>query len=182
MQSQKLIVQVTLNWVEEGIDTGPILLQREVDISRDESMGSLYFNKLYPLGVESLVESVKMVQEGTAPRVEQIHENASYEPPCGAEHSEIDFMKPGWIIYNLIRGCDPQPGASAKLDNNQIRVFGASYTPSTKVDPPGTVLDVNNEGAQIACIGGILNIKRIQKKGEQKIDAAELLTPGQQLS
>ena len=173
---------LSIFWVDEGIDTGPILLQREVDISREESMGSLYFNKLYPLGVESLVESVKMVQEGTAPRVEQIHKNASYEPPCGAEHSEIDFMKPGWIIYNLIRGCDPQPGASAKLDNNQIRVFGASYTPSTKVDPPGTVLDVNKEGAQIACIGGMLNIKRIQKKGEQKIDAAELLTPGQQLS
>jgi len=172
---------LSIFWVDEGIDTGPILLQREVDISYEESMGSLYFNKLYPLGIQSLVDSVKMVQDGSAPHIEQNHKNASYEPPCGPEHSEIDFMKPGWIIYNLIRGCDPQPGASAQLDSDQIRLFGASYMPSTQVDPPGTVLEVDSEGARIACIGSILNVKRIQKKGERKIDAVQLLTKGQQL-
>tara|TARA_B100000700_G_scaffold331758_1_gene468077 strand:+ start:11309 stop:12205 length:897 start_codon:yes stop_codon:yes gene_type:complete len=172
---------ISIFWVDEGIDTGPILLQREVDISLEESMGSLYFNKLYPMGVKSLVESVKMIQQGSAPRIEQNHDDASYEPPCGPEHSEIDFMKPGWLIYNLVRGCDPQPGASAQLEDIPIRLFGASYYRSTKVDQPGTVLEVDNEGARIACIGGILNIQRIQKIGESKIDAAELLKPGQQL-
>ena len=73
---------LTIFWPDEGLDTGPILLQKETEIAPDETLGSLYFQKLYPIGIESIIESINMVREGTAPRIEQDHSKASYEGWC----------------------------------------------------------------------------------------------------
>ena len=76
-------------WVDEGVDTGPILLQREVEITAADTMGSLYFRKLYPMGIEGLVESVRLVETGQAPRLEQDESQATYEPRCEDEQVQI---------------------------------------------------------------------------------------------
>ena len=85
---------VTIFWVDEGIDTGPILLQREVAIGEQDSVGSLYFEQLYPIGVEMLAEATAMVRDGTAPRLAQDEAQATYEPPLGPEHGAIDWSRP----------------------------------------------------------------------------------------
>tara|TARA_Y100000588_G_scaffold277053_2_gene293512 strand:+ start:2099 stop:3007 length:909 start_codon:yes stop_codon:yes gene_type:complete len=167
---------LTIFWVDEGIDTGPILSQQEFEIDPQESMGSLYFKKLYPAGVQALADGVRLVREGNAPRIEQDHELASYEPPCGPEHAEIDFQKPAQVVFNLIRGCDPQPGASARGDDGQLyKLFDASYRPATPEEDPGTIIAVNEGTAEISTIGGIITIGRAQLEGERKVPAAELL-------
>jgi len=102
---------LSIFWVDEGIDTGPILLQKEVEIGPDDTTGSLYFNKLFHMGVDSLVESLDLVKSGKAPRIEQDDSDATYEPPCGEQHALVDWGRPLEEVYNLIRGCDPQPGA-----------------------------------------------------------------------
>jgi methionyl-tRNA formyltransferase len=169
---------ITIFWVDEGIDTGPILAQQEFEIEPQESMGSLYFNKLYPAGVQALADAVRMVREGTAQRIEQDHSEATYEPPCGPEHAKIDFMKPGPVVFNLIRGCDPQPGASAQEGERVVRLFDASYRPGAPDESPGTVISAEGGSVEIAAIGGVITVGRAQLDGERKTAAAEVLEVG----
>ena len=169
---------MSIFWVDEGIDTGPILSQQEVEIGPEDTVGSIYFDKLYPMGVQGLVDGVRQVREGTAPRIEQDHSQASYEPPCGPEHAKIDFMKPGPVVYNLIRGCDPQPGASAQAGDREVRLFNASYRPGSPEEPPGTVVATNDGSVEIAAIGGTITVARAQIEGEGKVPAAQLLEVG----
>jgi len=169
---------MSIFWVDEGIDTGPILSQQEVEIGPEDNVGSIYFDKLYPMGVQGLVDGVRQVREGTAPRIEQDHSQASYEPPCGPEHAKIDFMKPGPVVYNLIRGCDPQPGASAQAGDREVRLFNSSYRPGSPEEPPGTVIATTDGSVEIAAIGGTITVARAQIEGEGKVPAAQLLEVG----
>src|SRR5512136_2535878 len=73
---------LTIFWVDKGIDTGPILLQKEVEVGPNETTGSLYFNTLFPLGVHAMVEAVELIKKGGAPRIPQDDTQATYEPPC----------------------------------------------------------------------------------------------------
>ena len=173
---------VTIFWVDEGIDTGPILLQRSVEIRPDDTVGSLYFERLYPQGIEALVEAAALVREGKASRVEQDHAQASYEPPFRDGHALIDWSRPAGALFNHVRGCDPQPGAIAALGDTQIRIFDPSLAPGAPDEPPGTVLAASPDGgAQIAVIGGVLTVQRVRPSGGAKVAAAEVLKPGDRL-
>ena len=86
-------------------------MQKEVDISPDDTVGSLYFNKLFPMGVESLLESVDLVRQGIAPRTPQDESQVTYEGLCGEREARIDWYQSMQKTYNLIRGTNPQPGA-----------------------------------------------------------------------
>jgi methionyl-tRNA formyltransferase len=169
---------LTIFWVDEGIDTGPVLLQREVEISADDTVGTLYFDRLYPMGVQALVEAVALVREGRAPKQEQDHRLATYEPPCGPEHARIEWMQHGRVVHNLIRGCDPQPGAAALLRGETVRLFGSHYQPGAPDQPPGTVIAVVDSKVEVAVIGGTVTIDRVQREGQPKAAAAEVLHAG----
>ena len=169
---------LTIFWVDEGIDTGPILLQREEEIRPDDSVGSLYFDRLYPLGVEALVEAVRVVREGTAPRIEQDHSAATYDPPLGPEHAIVDWSRPGRVVHNHVRGCDPQPGASVSLNGETLRLFNPSYATGHPQEAPGTVTGSVDGAIAIAVIGGTLTIARVQAEDARKVAAAELVNVG----
>lgn len=169
---------LTIFWVDEGIDTGPILLQRTVEIAPEDSVGTLYFKRLYPMGVEALVEAVRLVREGTAASVPQDEGLATYEPPCGPEHAKVDWMQHGRTVGALIRGCDPQPGAVASLRGEAIRLFEGVYRPGAPGEPPGTVLAAMGSTVEIAAIGGTISIGRVQRDAQAKVAASEELRPG----
>ncbi len=169
---------VSIFWVDEGIDTGPILIQREVEIRPEDTVGSIYFDRLYPMGVEMLAEAVKLVREGKAPRIDQDHSQASYEPPIRAEHGIVDFTRPGPTVYDHIRGCDPQPGASVSLNGESLRLFDPSYATGHPAEDPGTVTGAADGAIEIAVIGGTLTIGRVQAEGARKVPAAELVNVG----
>ena len=169
---------VSIFWVDEGIDTGPILIQRAVDILPEDTVGSMYFDRLYPMGVEMLAEAVKLVREGNAPRIEQDHSQASYEPPIRAEHGIIDFTRPGPIVYNHVRGCDPQPGASVSLNGQTLKLFTPSYATGHSEETPGTVTASDDGAIEIAVIGGKLTIGRVQPEGGRKVPAADVVNVG----
>jgi methionyl-tRNA formyltransferase len=173
---------LTVFWVDEGIDTGPILLQREVDIAPDDTLGSLYFPRLYPMGIEALVEAVAMVREGRAPRIPQDESLATYEEPCEAAHARIDFTRPARVVYNHIRGCDPAPGAYASLGGEPLRLFDTSLVEGKSDAPAGTVTAVAEGRAEVALIGGTLRIGRVQREGGAKVAAAEVLDEGDALA
>ena len=169
---------ITIFWVDEGIDTGPIILTREVEIGPDDSVGSIYFDRLYPMGVEALVEAVRLVREGNAPREEQDESVATYEPPAAVEHARLDWMQHGRVVHNIIRGSDPQPGATANLRGTPVRLFGSHWRPGHPDQPPGTVIATVDGSVEVAAIGGSVVIDRVQKDGAPKGPATDILQVG----
>jgi methionyl-tRNA formyltransferase len=169
---------LTIFWVDEGIDTGPVVLQREIEIAPDDTVGTLYFDRLYPMGVQALVEAVRLVREGDAPRVPQDDTEATYEPPAAAEHARIDWHQHGRVVHNVIRGSDPQPGAWATLRGETVRLFGSQWRPGHPDQPPGTVVASSEGSVEVAAIGGTLVIGRVQKDGQPKGDASHVLQTG----
>jgi len=167
---------VSIFWVDEGIDTGPILLQKEVTIDPDDTTGSLYFNKLFPLGVDALMESLDLIKAGTAPRIEQDDSQATYEPPYDDRYARIDWQKPGRAVYNLIRGCDPQPGAYTTVHGTQLRIYATMplYGPEFRDKGlPGHILTIDDDGIIVSVQGGALLLQRVRPTGEGKMSAAE---------
>ena len=159
-------------WPDQGLDTGPILLQREVDIGPDDTLGSVYFNHLFPLGVDAMIESVDLVRDGKAPRIDQDPDAGTYEGWCRAEQAEIDWFKPVADVYNLIRGCNPQPGAWTLCDGERLQLFDARRGGETDAQPR-TVLSVGDKGVEVAAAGGSIEVLRVRPKGSGKIPAGE---------
>lgn len=167
------ITGLSIFWPDKGLDTGPILLQKEVEITQDDTLGSLYFGKLYQMGVDSMVEAVGLVRDGAAPRIDQDHSQATYEGWCRAEDVVIDWTKPVGDIYNLIRGGDPSPGANTTLEGETVALFRASKTDGDTGKPAGEVLEVTSEGFTVAADGGAITIGRVQPGRERKVMAPE---------
>ncbi|MCX8031382.1 MAG: methionyl-tRNA formyltransferase [Thermodesulfovibrionales bacterium] len=168
---------LTIFWPDKGIDTGPILLQKEVEILPDDTTGTVYFNKLFPLGVEAILEAVEMIKKGTAPRIPQDDSQATYEPLCTDEVTLIDWSKPAQNVYNLIRGANPSPGAWTHYKGIKIRIFDSSFEPSEqKGSSFGEVTFIDDESFLINCNGGSIRVKRVQPAGSGKIKANEFVS------
>ncbi|HEY5870135.1 MAG TPA: methionyl-tRNA formyltransferase, partial [Candidatus Tectomicrobia bacterium] len=116
---------LSIFWPDKGLDTGPILLQKAVEIRDTDTLGSLYFDRLYPLGVTAMQEAVDLVRAGQAPRIVQDETQATYEGWCKAENVQIDWHKPLQEIWNLVRGADPQPGAWTIHNGASIQLYDA---------------------------------------------------------
>ena len=166
---------LTVFWPDKGLDTGPILLQKEFEITYTDTLGSVYFGKLYPAGVEAMVEAVEMVKNGTAPKIEQDHSKATYEGWCRSSDVMIDWNNPGVEIYNLIRGSDPSPGANTLWNQKSIYLFSTSFESSNHDNPPGTVTKISDESFSLSVSGGIITIGRVKVDREAKIMAADFV-------
>jgi methionyl-tRNA formyltransferase len=164
---------LSIFWPDQGIDTGPILLQKTTPIRPDQTMGDLYFNNLFPMGVDALAESVALVASGKAPRIEQDHRLSTYEPPCGEGHARIRWYKPAEVIYNLVRGCNPAPGAWTNYNDLELKLFDCRLTGRQEPGMPGRILRIDDEGFDIRLNGGVLRVLRVQPKGAKKIGAGE---------
>lgn len=164
---------LTILWAHKGIDTGPILLQKEVEIDPDETTGSLYFNKLFPLGIDAIMEAVDLIKNGRAPKIPQENSLATYEPPCDDKVALIDWDKPGKEVYNLIRGCDPQPGAYSTLKGKKVRFYKTNFISSEQEKAPGKVLTITQTEVIIALIGGFLKVGKMRRENGEKMNADE---------
>jgi methionyl-tRNA formyltransferase len=166
---------VTWFWPDRGIDTGPILIQRRVPIGPADTTGSLYFNSLFPLGIETMMEAVDRIAAGTAQSLEQDESLATYEAPCRDEHAAIDFRRPAQAIYNLVRGCDPQPGAFATLGGRRLRLYDAILESGGSADAAGTIASINQEGMRIALDGASMLVRRTRfDSSPKKVAPADL--------
>jgi methionyl-tRNA formyltransferase len=164
---------LTIFWVDKGIDMGPILLQKEVEIGPEDTAGSLYFNHLFPLGVGAMADAVELIKRGKASRLPQIESEATYEPPCDDRVASVDFEKSIKDIYNLIRGCDPQPGAYTTVKGKKVRLYDAKmdFLPVDK--PSGEILSIDERGIQISVKGGLIRIGKLRVDKGEKIGPRE---------
>lgn len=157
---------ISIFWPDDGLDTGPILMQKTAPIGRNDTVGSLYYEKLYPLGVQAIVESVNLIREGVAPKIPQDHQLSTYESWCGVEDGRINWDARGHIIHNLIRGCNPRPGASARFGAKDVFFVEAKY--SARVASGGIplvarVLDMPGGGLNKGTVAG--EVVAISEKG-----------------
>jgi len=164
---------LTIFWPDGGIDTGEILLQKEIDVGPGDTTGSLYFNYLFPMGVEAVLESIDLIKEGKAPRISQDEAQATYEPPCDDRVAGIDWSKPAQDLYNLVRGCDPQPGAYAVFNDEKVRFYGAKLSEESHDKTPGTILQIDDQGMQLAVSGGKLTVSKVRAGRGGKVAATE---------
>lgn len=164
---------LTIFWVEKGIDTGPILLQKEVVIGPEDTAGALYFNTLFPLGVVAMAEAVELIKRGKAPRIPQVESEATYEPLCDDRVASVDFEKSIKDIHNLIRGCDPQPGAYTTLKGKKVRLYDAKMDFLTMDRPSGEIISIDERGIQIAVKGGLIRIGKLRVDKGEKIGPIE---------
>jgi methionyl-tRNA formyltransferase len=162
---------LTVFWPDNGLDTGPILLQKEVPIKPDDTLGSLYFDHLFPMGVESMLEAVDLVKAGKAPKVKQDEALATYEGWCKKENVQIDWNKPVDEVYNLIRGANPQPGAWTTCGGKPVQIFESRKVSGS--GKPGTVTAVSGESFNVAAQGGQIEVQRVRPEGAPKQAAAD---------
>ena len=148
-------------------------MQKEVEITDDDTLGSLYFDKLFPLGVEAMVESVDLVREGRAPKIPQDHSKATYEGWCRADLVRINWHLPTRTTWNLIRGCNPAPGAWTTWKGGKVAVFDSARIPEARSVQPGQVTCVGEEGVQVATADGQILVKRVRPEGGKKAPAAD---------
>lgn len=163
---------VSVFWTDEGIDTGPILLQKEAAIGPDDTGASLYYNTLFPLGVAAVLESVDLIAADEAPHIAQDDGAATYDPLCRDEHAEVDWSRPVAEVYNLIRGCDPQPGAFSRRGDLQVRLYDARRADDVGA-APGVVAAIDDAGVIIGAADGAIRVRRMRADGA-KAKAAEV--------
>jgi len=153
---------LTIFWADAGIDTGPILLQKRVPIGPEDTTGSLYFNRLFPLGIEAIAESVDLIKAGRAPRLVQDEALATYEPLCDDKVAGIDWGQPAETVHNLIRGCDPQPGAFTYLNGEKIRLFEAQRITAASPARPGEITATDGSSFTVAAGNGAVRIGKVR--------------------
>ena len=162
---------ITLFRPDDRIDAGPIYLKKEIEIGLDDSAGSFYYARVFEPGIEATLEAVDLVL-GDKEGVPQNEADATHDPLCRDEHAGIDWSQPTSVLHNLIRGCDPAPGAHAVYEGKRLRFYGSRTGASGRVDDPGTVVAVGEQGIEIATGDGTLVLGKMAAGGK-KVTAAE---------
>lgn len=162
---------LSIFWPDNGLDTGPILLQKEVEITENDTLGTVYFDKLFTLGVDAMLEGVDLVRDGKAPKIVQDETKQTYESWCRKGDVEIDWSKPAAEVHNLIRGADPAPGAWTTINGATVQLFESRKTGGTG-GAPGEIVSIGEDGMVIAAADGQVRIGRARGDGK-KTAAAE---------
>ena len=162
----------------DGLDEGPVLLQKAVEIGPDDTLGSVYFDKIFPAGVAALLEAADLLMEGKAEERPQPGDGASYQGRVGKAESRINWANPVDIVYNLIRGCNPSPGAWTMVNGRRLHLFDARKTVAgtfgdVKGLRPGQVAAVRGSSFTVLAQGGFIEIERCAFEGAGKISGGE---------
>ena len=168
---------LSIFWPDNGLDTGDVLLQKTTPIGPKDTLGSVYFDRLFPLGVEAMLESIELVRNGQAPRMKQDESEATYEGRCTAETARIDWGKSWRQIDPLIRGCNPAPGAWTTLNGTTLQILEAEPLPAR--DPKGIggklgeVVAVDETSFTVVCADGRMKVLRVKPADGGKVAAGD---------
>lgn len=155
----------------DGLDEGDVLLMWECPIDPDDTVINLYFKKIYPAAVNSVLEVCDLFRSGNPPHIIQDESQATYERRCIKKHARIDWNKPVGQVYNLIRGTNPAPGAWTTYKGAELGIFDSARVGGDGVS--SKILDISEEGVTIQAIGGRVLIKRVRPAGGDKQSAAD---------
>lgn len=174
----------------DGLDEGPVILQKTCPIGADATLGEVYFDSLFPLGVEAMLEAADLVVAGRHVEIDQDEDAASYEGWFRAAEAEIRWSAHAEQIYNLIRAANPAPGAWTTLDGKKLQIFDSTLHRIRRLadvtGKPGEVIAVDEAGFSVCAQGGRIEIRKVKAEGGKKMSAGEFardtgLTVGQVL-
>ena len=164
---------LTIFWPDDGLDEGEVLLQKEVDILPDDTLGTVYFDKIFPLGVNATLEAIDLIRSGKAPKIPQDETKATYESWCRRANAEIDWSRSANEVYNLIRGCNPQPGAWTTYNGEEVQIFDCELTAGS--GRFGRVCAIDDTSFTINSGLGGIRISRVRLGKSGKIKSAEFI-------
>lgn len=182
------VTGVSIHYIDQGVDTGDIILQEKVTIEPEDTVGSVYFDKLYPLGVKLIKEAVALIREGKARGIPQDESQASFQPVITGDDVKIDWGRPLSQVYDLVRGSTPSPGAHTLFRGERLVIWDSRPREGVvKGQEPGRVTAVPEAGGfEVAAGDGRLLVTRVQLPGKAKLPAEEFiqqvgLKPGEKL-
>ncbi|MFN4004583.1 MAG: methionyl-tRNA formyltransferase [Hylemonella sp.] len=161
----------------DGLDEGPIILQKKCAIGPDETLGDVYFNKLFPMGVAALLEAADLVVAGRHTETPQDESQASYEGWFKTEESRINWANHVDQVYNLIRACNPAPGAWCELGGVRVQIYDCRKHPVRTFGAvrgkPGDIVRIDEHSLTVNAQGGMIEVLRLKPEGGKKMDAGE---------
>jgi len=168
---------LTLFRPDDGIDTGPVYLQKTIEIGSDDSAGSYYYGRVFEAGIDATLESIELLLAGRAVGRRQDEAQATYEPLCRDEHAVVDWGRGVQHVHDLIRGCDPSPGAHCRSGEAMVRLYGSHITSRLHRAAPGSVLAISADGVEVATAGGAVALAKLGVAGKKltALDAAAAL-------
>lgn len=161
----------------DGLDEGPVILQKTCEIGPDDTIGDVYFKSLFPLGVQAMLEAADQVVAGKHVEIDQDEEAASYEGWFRAAEARINWANHASQVYNLIRAANPAPGAWTTLNGAKLQIFDAALHPTRTLGAvkgkPGEVAAIGDESIRVTAQGGQIELFRVKPEGGKKVSAAE---------
>jgi methionyl-tRNA formyltransferase len=166
----------------DGLDEGAVILQKRTPIGPDDTLGSVYFDRLFPMGVQAMLEAADLVSSGRHTETAQDESQASYEGWCRSSEGKIDWAKPIDHVYNLVRGCNPAPGAWTTVNGKRLQIFDARKILFRRfADVPGKigeVTDVTPQSFKIVAQGGLIEVLKARLGDGKKVSGGELAQAG----
>ena len=167
----------------EGLDEGPIILQKRTAIGPDDTLGTIYFERLFPMGVQALLEAADLVVSGRAGETKQDESQASYEGWCRESEARINWHNHVDFIHNLIRGCDPAPAAWTAYNGERLQLFSSKKHPARTFGAVkgkiGEITQLEAGSMFITAQGGQIEVSRARLANGPKADVGDLgLAPG----
>jgi methionyl-tRNA formyltransferase len=166
----------------DGLDEGPVILQKETPIGADDTLGTVYFDRLFPMGVQAMLEAADLVVAGKHRERVQDESQASYEGWCRKAEARINWANHADFVYNVVRGCNPAPGAWTTLEGKELQIFDARKHPVRTFGAVkgriGEIVEVSDQSFQVTAQGGRIEVLRAKLGDGKKLAAAELLSSG----
>ena len=163
----------------DGLDEGPVVLQTETSISPDDTLGSVYFDRLFPMGVQAMLQAADLVVSGKHREIVQDEDSASYEGWCRTAEARINWATHVDFTYNLIRGCNPAPGAWTTLNGKKVQIFDAKKHPFRSFGAVkgkiGEVSEIGPASFRITAQGGQIEVLKAKGEDTKKTGGNELV-------
>lgn len=165
---------VTTMYMDEGLDTGDMILTSEFDLDNEITAGELH-DKMKEIGAETLKETLELIEKGCAPRTPQNHDEFSYAPMMNKSLGNIDWSKSATEIHNLVRGVNPWPSAYTTYNNDTMKIWKTKVLNEKSTKSPGTITKVDKEGIRVSTNDNVLLIEEIQMPGKKRVQVGEYI-------
>ncbi len=166
----------------DGLDEGAVVLQKKTPISAEDTLGTVYFDRLFPLGVSAMLEAADLVVAGKHKEIVQDESVASYEGWCRSAECKIDWAKPVDQIYNLIRGCNPAPGAWTTHNGKKLQIFDARKVLFRRfadvAGKIGEITDISALSFKVTAQGGVIEVLKARFEDGKKLAGGEVAQTG----